>query len=688
MRDVITSLCYVNNIRDTVIYLDRIADFYGDHFEEFDTQTSFTSGCDRSFIVGFTSRISSELYSFGVYDWTYFEDNGQWKTDVSQSDIPWTEVIISSLSSVQEIIEAIKHGWKYIRSSGKHNLIICCKPTGTTLKGVYLPVESLSYASTTFTFDEKVIWVEAGTLYKEDLFSCHEKFLFFDHECWHVTGKEPVKTVDDVLDEIVGAYIGKIDKDVLGRRDRQVARTVLAKLSADTIVDVVAEKLQCSRDNAFNYIEKYIKSRGDKLDNDRVLALIDIMVDNDSNAVSMLRKRVAADWETENSERILDAQRKIGSANEALQRITEDQQQARTELAAIEAKQKEAAAQYDKILQKQADVEEAIARRLEEIRTDPVKAAVDEAFLGSAINKRIGVAAAPALSEAVDENKGYSIVVEKDEEAVESSIEENLDVAAEWFENYCVNECDHKKLLLFLFAAYACRQHLMITGETAQALASAYGVAITGEHCPVVGISGAADAAAVAEKLYSSPHSIVIVRDLDRNGYEVLRRLMLMMPETQFLLIRDHEETLLMEPSSIFTAFLPVLTDMFCQSTEVALDAGYSCCSELCDESLVKIAARELIAEEVKEHLWFSTGFIAPLLKRRCAQIHIIMRRLTKRVKMAEGEADAAAIVYLYVPVLKCLQHTRELADRIKSASAIGNETKKLLLSFIGAENE
>lgn len=693
MGKTIISLCYVNNIRDKTVFLDRVADFHEDHFEEYHSGINSGIGEDREFIIGFSNRINSRLGSFGVYEWYAFEDGDKWKTDVSPTTIPWTEVIYSNYSSPQEIIAAIKNGWKTTGGLEQHNVIIVCRSTMSiatdNMVGIYLPAGLLCYDGSFYSFPDDTYQIEVGKLYTENLLQYRNRNILLSRDSWKSSGYELIRSIDEVLDSVVGNLINKIDKDALSRKERQAARTALSKLSSDSIEKAVADRIGCSEEEAHKHVTNYLRNRQTKLTDDQTLAFIRILIEGDSQAVQELRKQVEAEWQQENAGEIANAQQDILAAKEVLKGIISQQEAAKSELISLNQEKKKAESQIEEAMQLQSDIKAEIQKHLAEIHTNPAAAVVDAAFLDAAIAQHAEPSAVPLFPGDVAKRTGFTIhksVFTTDIQ--EDNIAENYAVAVEAVEHYCSPEAGQQELMLFLFATYACNQHLVITGETAENLALMYSSSVTGARCPIISIEDGADIPALACELSKLPHRIVAVREFSAACYEYLRELMRLMPDVQFIRLLNHEESLLMEPNSLYTTFFPVLTDIFCQSTVTDIRDGFNCTGELTAYGLTDIPKKELNAEKMKWHKWLNKVPHPLLLERRCAQLQIIMHRLAKIIDSAEGVASTASITFLYVPLMKCLRNIESLNERLKLDNSISAATKDLIKSYCGIEDE
>ena len=238
MTDPIISLCYISDIRDnSLVLLDRIADFCDDHFEAYQPVAVSNIGSDRNRIIGFTNRINAPEGSIGVYEWYAFEDGERWKTDIHPFSLSWTEVIPTNYASPKEIIASLRQGWKYAHALDQQDFIVCCKQTGSVLLGVRFPADSISHDGNMCTIADDVIQVEVGTIRTSDLFSlsAQKRYILLDTKRWVKSKDEFVMSIDEIISKIAGGLIGKIDKSALTRKERQAARSALSKLSAQTI---------------------------------------------------------------------------------------------------------------------------------------------------------------------------------------------------------------------------------------------------------------------------------------------------------------------------------------------------------------------------------------------------------------------------------------------------------------------
>ena len=468
MSDNILSLCYVSKRTDKYTQFCRIADLVDGDFIPYTYSGTDFYDTDRDLIYGPPTMLQAELESIGVYEWSsYLSADNKWQTKVNKAeDFSWCEVLFTKYGTIEELVRAIKSGFLMPKYDRLHDLILCCRASGNKCEAIYISTADAVYRDGKLCLLDSVITLPRDTLdtrYGTGDCKCRyspydaRKYLARKDAC-HVVGTVEVKSKDEVVGDIVKQIIGK---DVLSRKERQAARTALDNLALPTIVEIVAERFQCSNECAEKYVKEYISRVQERIDSTTSLQWIEMLIENDSDSSQRMRAAVQKQWEETQQQQIKDAQQRQAEAEAALNAVRQQITDAEKALGDIETRQTEAEEKVEELLLLQEEIDAEIQKKLEKFKTDYASALVENAAFVSTILPRQqsgeDTVAAPY-------HANWAITLPENGTDM-GTLEENIDVAVENWEEICADQDMARGLTLFSFAAYARRQPLLVVGE-------------------------------------------------------------------------------------------------------------------------------------------------------------------------------------------------------------------------------
>ena len=690
MSEKIISLCYVSKRNDKSTELCRFADLVNDEF----VQYTFIPGNDfrdteRDLIYGPTAMLQAEVESIGVYEWsTYLSAAQEWRTETRKaSDVSWCEVVYTKCVTIDQLIQALKSGYPVDKYDRLHDIILCCSPVDNECDAVYI------YKSDTTYHDGKIGLLESvDTLrrYKLDVryatgeckcrysFKDTRKYLARKKAC-QLVGYAEVKTRNQILSEIMKQCIGK---DALGRKERQAARLALDKLSIPSAVDMIASRFQCSSGQAQKYAEDYIAQTREKLDSTTSQRLIEMLVENDSEATQRMRAAVQKQWEETEQERIKGAQQRQAEATQAFEAIQKQITDAELLLRETQVRQVEAQSKAEKALAFQQQIETKIQERLEVFKTDYASALMENvAFASVALSlqqKRIDNMSSP-------KDDSWTISFPENSTS-EGMIEDNIDSAVDSWSAMCVNPNMACGLTIMTFAAYAKQQPLLIVGEGAILTADLISATICGQPAIKVHANDEVqDYHKIMDNINKNPKAVICFINGLKAGYDQIRELMYLYPQRMIIITEMHEESLAMEPSSLYSVFLPVLCDYFYTGKQVEELPIYDCSQELFDR-LKKLSVRNLQEAKVAFSQWFHGSFYPPAMRERYANLLAAMNLMAQFIGLNSSRIKQVAIEFVFVPLLKCMRKEELLKTQLEESTVLDSYLKSTLINFIGTE--
>lgn len=690
MSDKIISLCYVSSKADKTTELCRVADYVDGAFVpyHFEPRNEFYAE-NRDLLYGSTAFLQVEEGSISVFEWsTYLTAQNKWFTDTAMSAQSWCEVIPTKYGTVDDLISALKSGLSmnggYDRS---HDLILCCRTSGNQGDGLYIAKsDAFCRDGKLYVNDGVVSLSQVGLDLRYAVRDCKcrsskydtRKYLAREDGC-RVVGKAELKTKSEIIGETIRQ---NITKDGLARKERQAARSALEKLNMPSVVEVIADRLQCSNDQAAKLAEEYIAGARMRLDSASSQRLIELLIENDTESVQRMRTAVQQQWDETQQDQIRAAQQRQADATAAFEAIRKQIANAETKLQETQQQQAEAEAKAEEALLLREQIETEIQKRLEGFKTDYASVLVENAIIASASTPvQQGNVASIAAG-----NEQWTIVLPEND-THEGSLEENLDVAFENCGKICANQDMARGLTLLSFAAYAKRQPLLLVGEGAVPVSDLISSSICGQ--PAIRIYATdepQDLQNVIVEIEKKPGTIICLISGLRYGYDQLRTLMQMCPHRMFVVTEMHAESLTMEPTSLFTALFPVFCDYFYTGKQVEELPTYDCCNELHTKAN-QLETRSIKQAKVTVSQWLSDGFYPPVVRERCSLLFAMMNLLAQMPGMNANNFVALAIEFLFVPLLKCMRKEESLRAHIEESAVLDGDRKLSLINFVGAED-
>lgn len=687
MNETIISLCYVSSRRDRSVELCRIADYIDGALVPYvhDRDSDF-NGSNRDLIYASANEIRDEQGTIGFYEWSaYLDDYQNWRTRTVACNMPWIEVVQLKCSTVGAMLALLRRGWApENRFDGKHDVIFCTASYITpSVEAIYVPGYAFEYKDSKWYITDTVTSVESGQIdFRSDTYSCVCRYSRADGRrflkrmnAWSAKSKLLTKNVDEIITGIVQSSISGM---ALSRKERQLTRNALEALDHNYVIENIIQKLGCPEDDARKYLHDYLASRTYRLDHDEAVDIMEKLIAIDSGYVSMLRDKIREAWEQEQTELLQKAQEEIENKRKALHSIEEKAQVEAAKIEDARQKQLELQQEAEEMMQLKDDVEQQIAERLRSIRDDRAAALVDSAFIQAAIQPE-SIPASPENGAKPTSSIQMDIGGDKEDRPLREAMPDILEACAD----LCGNDQNaYEEMALFLLAAYACNQPLLLVGETAAEVADLYALSATGHRCIKVRSSNELPIDSLEMLIQAHPTACICIVDGLEKGYEATRELMRRLPENRFVLTANHMESLIMEPESLYTTFIPVATDLFCENSRVEIWPEISCfnaLAQLFEKAHKQKSMREMRA---KQKRWFGNGFVSPLMKNRCALLQSCIHTLSGDLGFGNAAAETASRLYIFLTRMRIRRDTEELKALLEDEITLSENRAATLHAF------
>ena len=137
-----------------------------------------------------------------------------------------------------------------------------------------------------------------------------------------------------------------------------------------------------------------------------------------------------------------------------------------------------------------------------------------------------------------------------------------------------------------------------------------------------------------------------------------------------------------MEPESLYTTFIPVATDLFCENNRVDVWPEASCFNAL--TQLLEKAQKSKVLREMraKQKRWFGNGFVSPLMKNRCAVLQSCIHTLSGDLGFGSATAEATSRLYIFLTRMRIQRDTEELKALLEDGITLSEDRAATLHAF------
>ena len=349
------------------------------------------------------------------------------------------------------------------------------------------------------------------------------------------------------------------------RAEYRTFKDFIGAIPVDDITRKIGTACHCSipaakelLDEFLNIVWKYVD--GDSLEDEIIHSAISANVELQEKAKSLIRK----EWETENESLLSEAQEKLDSLHAELKSATEDLSRAQESLNKTKAEDERLAGIIAEKERLAADVEKAVAVRIQKARGNAADFIASMAFV-SGQQMPVGCAESPAKIEVSSKSDmdTYRICPEYDnldDLEVHHSWTDVVNTSVFELAEAGVAEQYRSGIAAFLCAAYIKKQPLLLVGPNAIDIIQAFSAAVTAHKHGVLCCEGGYAHQAV-EKIGANGESIVIINNFLASGW--INRLpeILYKKDVFYVFTHPYAEDIQVEPKSLYGFMLPMFTE-------------------------------------------------------------------------------------------------------------------------------
>ena len=463
------------------------------------------------------------------------------------------------INLLKEGIECQPHGRRVMfsiyASKGKYMGILCTPKELNTVEGKTTISEDCIVVPVYEFVSNDIMRLDNGLSFYRNAFAGHPSKLY------HL--KSPLEIVKNIVFSSLSWNAYKTRE--VTRAEYRTFKDFIGAIPVDDITRKIGTACRCSTpaakellDEFLNIVWKYVD--GDSLEDEVVHSAISANIELQEKAKALIRK----DWETENESLLIETREKLDSLRAELKSATEDLSKAQEALNKTKAEDERLAgiiAEKEKLA---ADVEKAIAVRIQKARENAADFIASMAFV-SGQQMQVGCTESPAKIEVSSKSDidTYCIYPEYDnldDLEVHRSWVDVIDTAVFELAEAGVTEQYRRGLAAFLCAAYINKQPLLLVGPNAIDIIQAFSAAVTAHKHGILCCEGDYAHQAV-EKIGADGESIVIVNNFLTSGWINRFPEILYKKDIFYVFTHPYAEDIQVEPKSLYGFMLPLFTE-------------------------------------------------------------------------------------------------------------------------------
>ena len=508
---------------------------------------------------------------YGIWTWSATPNENDPSRDYILSrynmEIDAIEIaFIKEASSLDDLINLLKDGIEYQPHSRK--VMFSLHASKGQYTGVLCNIRELSIVNGKTAFTEDCIVVPVYGFSDDNIICLDNGFSFYRNafaglprELYHL--KSPLDIVKNIVLSSISWATYK-NREVT-RAEYRTFKEFLSAIPVDDITCKIETACRCSTlaakellDEFLNIVWKYVD--GDSLEDEIINSAISANVELQEKAKALIRK----DWETENESLLIKARGKLDSLRVELKSATEDLSKAQEALNKTKAEDERLAGIIAEKERLAADVEKAVAARIQKARANAAEFIASMAFV-SGQQIQVGRTESSATIEVLSKSDidTYRICPEYDnldDLEVHHSWTDVINTAVFELAEAGVAEQYRSGLAAFLCATYIKKQPLLLVGPNAIDIIQAFSAAVTAHKHGVLCCEGGYTHQAV-EKIGANGESIVIINNFLASGW--INRLpeILYNKDIFYVFTHPYAEDIQVEPKSLYGFMLPLFTE-------------------------------------------------------------------------------------------------------------------------------
>jgi hypothetical protein len=495
-----------------------------------------------------------------LIEWTsyYDEEKGkfQQQTQSYNLSIRWIEYIrLPNVKSVDQFKAAIIEGLNFDFDEANGYLIEICKMGDSEYMCAYFEASDfVSKANGLNAIDDKSYKLDVYTVKHGEFADAQTRFIPNFFKLYYTSFALPNKTatmlVRDPAEIVKNVVLQRIRGCTVGfsKTERSTVRNFLSKCDTSSIIDIIADHIRCSHDEALSFFDEFIANCSQYFsDEDFLHGLLLDFIGNENDVAQRYREELRDEWEQE---------------------IESEMQKAHDELLALDKKRELATHECDNIIDRKSKLEADLQILQNEYRerlrlADEIDEQVRQKIVAAQANladffAEYAVFAPQGVSQqaTVVRNSASSTYIEGcvySEEYKEITAEELLEYLTNNLTTIGVDNDKVRALAAYLMAACSLKIPLIFAGYGAVELADVISITLFNK---------------TADRIYADNG-----KGIDMQGNEgvliafdafgCMDKILVSAKRKLIFFVAQTSEELSIEPRSIYNYALPIFTEYF-----------------------------------------------------------------------------------------------------------------------------
>lgn len=581
-----TSLCYISEDYDGNVWLNRLADI-----EDGRLHTPFKSDRADNYFENrdrlYQNDGPTAIGTVGIWDWTAIPNRNKPDTDYVQTFFVQDEypirVVVIQADSLESLVEQLKNGSVYSKPYICDTLF-CYQPLWGRLTGVLCQTEEFQIVNKYVKLKDDICTLPYYTIHTSEIFNWEDKQLRFlrdldigDPDGHFLIGntQEVVRSI--ILDRITWPFF----KECIGatKTEWRNTKTLLERISGDTLYDVVANKLKCTTEQARQAVDEFVNTASTSIDAGDIDAdVLARLAMNHEGLRTLCEETISRKWKESHAAELAQAEAEISAKKSAAE---QDISAIKQHFGELEKELTASKANRDALLSEIDNAQEKLNQLLADI--DQYEALGNETL--AAVRQKIADAQKDMASFIADlsvfvpqpsaaQPSGNKTKLWKYECAPDGFYsEEDIELAYTWSEEYnafsqnlanslSIESSFGSMLAAFLYSAHINNVPLLIAGPGGTDIANALSVSLYAENAGHLTLGNEYDYDIIDEmRKYSEP--VISIGNMFGKGWADTLPQEFTHLSKQIIWTHPTVEDLIIEPKGLYNYMLPVLSESF-----------------------------------------------------------------------------------------------------------------------------
>lgn len=565
-----TSLCYIREDHEGRKWLQRLADIdNGKLCNPFKSNRSdfMFENRDRLFL---DPDGPSEIGKVGIWTWTASPARDNPETDYvqayyEQNISPVRIVAVAAAQSMENLIDQLKSG--SVRTQPYFcDTFFCYETKWGRWEGVLCRANEFQIIEKGVRIKKDIYSLPCYSIHTNNIFNWDDKNLRFlkEFQIGDPTGFVSIGNSSEIIRTIIlERSTWPLFKECIGatKAEWRNSKKILEKICDESLYEAVVKKLNCTPEQAKQYVNNFIERAGSLIDAGDIDAdvLAQIALRHDELR-TQCEEVVSKNWEKVHAAEIAKAKQELADVEAAVSSAKEKKNELLAEAAAAQSKCDQLLTEIKQYEALGKDAAAAVRQKITEAQND---------MAGFIANIS---ALLPQVSAALPHGN-HSSTWQYNSSTEELYSDDDIELAENWQNEFdainqnlsCVLSIEPDFCTMFtafLYAAHINNMPILVLGPGGRDIAEALSVSLYAKGAGLLNLSGECDFAAVS-RISEVDEPIVSIQNMFGMGWTDTLPQEFVKIKKQFIWTHPYVEDMIIEPRGLYNYMLPVLSEGF-----------------------------------------------------------------------------------------------------------------------------